>query len=45
MYKIGFGGNIIEYPPALLLVINKPLYSAYTKLNKLKPKKKLNRNK
>ena len=40
MYKIGFGGNIIEYPPNLLLVINKPVYSAYTKLNKLKPKKK-----
>ena len=40
MYKIGFGGNIIEYPPNLLLVINKPVYSAYTKLSKLKPKKK-----
>lgn len=40
MYKIGFGGNIIEYPPNLLLVINKPVYSAYTKLNKLIQKKK-----
>ena len=40
MYKIGFGGNIIEYPPTLLLVINKPMYSAYVKLNKLKFKKK-----
>lgn len=40
MYKIGFGGNIVEYPPNLLLVINKPMYTAYTKLNKLKPKKK-----
>ena len=39
MYKIGFGGNIIEYPPNLLLIINKPVYSAYTKLSKLKPKK------
>lgn len=42
MYKIGFGGNIIEYPPTLLLVINKPLYNTYIKLNKLKPKKKQN---
>ena len=40
MYKIGFGGNIVEYPPNLLLVINKPVYSAYTKLNKLIQKKK-----
>lgn len=40
MYKIGFGGNIVEYPPNLLLVINKNMYSAYLKLNKLKPKKK-----
>ena len=42
MYKIGFGGNIIEYPQNLLLVINKPIYSAYIKLQKLKPKKKSN---
>ena len=42
MYKIGFGGNIIEYPQELLLVINKPIYSAYTNLLKLKPKKKSN---
>ena len=33
MYKIGFGGNIIEYPPNLLLVINKPIYSLYSKLS------------
>ena len=33
IYKIGFGGNIIEYPPNLLLVINKPMYYLYTKLN------------
>ena len=42
MYKIGFGGNIVEYPQNLLLVINKPIYSAYIKLQKLKPKKKSN---
>ena len=28
-YKIGFGGNIIEYPPNLLLIINKPIYQTY----------------
>ena len=33
MYKIGFGGNIVEYTPELLLVINKPLYSMYKKIN------------
>ena len=33
-YKIGFGGNIIEYTPNLLLVINKPLYHLYTKINR-----------
>lgn len=33
LYKIGFGGNIIEYTPNLLLVINKPMYSLYKKLN------------
>ena len=42
MYKIGFGGNIIEYSQNLLLVINKPIYSAYINLKKLKPKKKSN---
>jgi len=42
MYKIGFGGNIIEYPQNLLLVINKPMYSAYMNLKKLNPKKKSN---
>lgn len=40
MYKIGFGGNIIEYPPNLLLVINKPIYNAYTKLKSFKLIKK-----
>lgn len=40
MYKIGFGGNIIEYPPNLLLVINKPMYNAYSKINKFIKKKK-----
>ena len=34
MYKIGFGGNIIEYTPNLLLVINKPIYSLYSKINR-----------
>ena len=38
MYKMGFGGNIIEYPPNLILIINKPMYSLYTKLY---PKKKI----
>jgi lipid II:glycine glycyltransferase (peptidoglycan interpeptide bridge formation enzyme) len=33
-YKIGFGGNIIEYPTELLLVINKPVYAIYSKLKK-----------
>jgi hypothetical protein len=42
MYKIGFGGNIVEYPQNLLLVVNKPIYSAYINLNKLKRKKKSN---
>ena len=34
MYKIGFGGNVVEYTPNLLLVINKPLYALYSKLNR-----------
>ena len=33
MYKIGFGGNVIEYTPNLLLVINRPLFSLYSKLS------------
>lgn len=41
MYKIGFGGNIIEYPPNMLLIINKPVYNAYIKLNNLKSKFKI----
>ena len=36
MYKIGFGGNIIEYTPNLLLVINKPIYYLHTKINRKK---------
>ena len=40
MYKIGFGGNIVEYPQNLILVINKPIYSAYINLKKLRPKSK-----
>ena len=32
MYKIGFGGNVVEYTPNLLLVINKPIYSLYNKI-------------
>lgn len=36
MYKIGFGGNIIEYPPNLLLVINKPVYNLYSRFRKKK---------
>lgn len=42
MYKIGFGGNIVEYPQNLLLIINKPIYSAYMSFKKLNPKKKSN---
>lgn len=38
MHKIGFGGNIVEYPPTLLLVINKHIFSTYTKINKFKSK-------
>lgn len=41
IYKIGFGGNIIEYPPTLMLVINKSTYNTYTKLNNLKSKFKI----
>lgn len=36
MYKIGFGGNIIEYPPNLLLIINKPAYNTYNRLKNIK---------
>ena len=35
-YKIGFGGNIIEYTPNLMYVINKPLYNLYKKINRKK---------
>ena len=36
LYKIGFGGNIIEYSPNLLLIINKPVYNTYNKLKLIK---------
>ena len=36
LYKIGFGGNIIEYTPNLQYIINKPLYNIYTKINRKK---------
>jgi len=39
LYKIGFGGNIIEYPPELILIINKPIYEASIKFNKFLNKK------
>lgn len=35
LYKIGFGGNIIEYPPEMILIINKPVYDASKKINKI----------
>ena len=31
-HKIGFGGNIVEYTPNLLFIINKPMYKIYEKL-------------
>ena len=34
MYKIGFGGNVVEYTPNLLLVINKPIYNLFSKINR-----------
>lgn len=34
-YKIGFGGNIIEYPETLRLIINKPVYNTYSKFHKM----------
>ena len=34
MYKIGFGGNVVEYPENLLFVINKTMYNLYSKLKK-----------
>ena len=38
LYKIGFGGNVVEYSPNLLLIINKPMYNFYTKIKKKKNK-------
>lgn len=40
LYKVGFGGNIIEYAPMLMLVINKTKFNTYTKLKKIIPWKK-----
>jgi len=40
LYKIGFGGNIIEYPQNLILIINKPQYQIFNFFNKLTQKKK-----
>jgi len=39
LHKIGFGGNIIEYPPEMILIINKPLYEASKKINNFFQKK------
>ena len=39
-YKIGFGGNIIEYPQNLLLIINKPVYKIFEFFNKFQKQKK-----
>lgn len=36
LFKIGFGGNIVEYPPNLLLVINPRLYNTYQKISRIK---------
>jgi len=36
LYKIGFGGNVIEYSPNLVLIINKPLYTIYKNINRKK---------
>lgn len=38
-YKIGFGGQIIEYPPNLILTINKPLHFIYKTFYKKKKKR------
>ena len=35
-YKIGFGGNVIEYTPNLLFIVNKPIYKLYRKINRKK---------
>ena len=37
-YKIGFGGNIIEYPERMLLIIDKNKYLMYTQICNLKRK-------
>ncbi len=35
MYKLGFGGNIVEYPPQLLLVVDKIKYNTYIKIKEI----------
>ena len=35
MYKLGFGGNIVEYPPNMLLVINKTIYNTYVRFKNI----------
>lgn len=40
IYKIGFGGNVIEYPQNFLLVVNQRQFIAYTKMKKWKEKLK-----
>ena len=37
-YKIGFGGNIIEYPERMLLIIDKNKYLMYSQICNLKRK-------
>lgn len=35
-HKISFGGNVVEYPPEMKLIINKLAYNTYTKLKIIK---------
>jgi len=43
LYKIGFGGNIVEYPPEMMLLINKRAYNTANKINTIfKNNKKTN---
>ncbi len=36
LYKMGFGGNIVEYSPNLIYVVNKPMYAIYKRINRKK---------
>lgn len=38
LFKIGFGGKVVEYSPNLLLVVNPRLYNAYNKIEQFKLK-------